>query len=118
MLSNLRVVFLLFVVAQIYVGLLLLLLLLLSSSFWGHEIFFEIIFGHPRFPILFRKNVLNHAKNDIQNIVGALDAILDGYKRGQRLTTLRPSIFLQKLYDNDRVRKEVSGRPKFLKSCF
>ena len=26
---------------------------------------------------------------------------------GERLTTLRPSIFLQKMYDNERVRKEV-----------
>ena len=30
-----------------------------------------------------RNNVFNHAKNDIQNIVSALDAILNGYKKGE-----------------------------------
>ena len=59
-----------------------------------------------------RKAAFTKAQEDIKEILGTLRQIYNGYKQGERLTTLRPSDFLRKIYDDGRIRREHEKRQR------
>jgi transcription initiation factor IIE alpha subunit len=64
-----------------------------------------------------RKEAYSMARRDTTNMLNVLDQIHDEYKNGKRLTSVRPSVYLQQMYDAERVRKEdVNRKKKYLKS--